>query len=198
MAKRCGWHRGRCTTATASRSRRRRQQNRRLCQRGTRAGCWRATSTWWWSTSRPGLLAEKPPHRDAPNLHTLAETQFGPLVLVHRLDRDTSGVLVLARTAHANRVLSAAFREHTIEKEYVAVVAAPNRLEAEGLINGAPGAGSTAPGAHDRSRQRWPRSRDAVYGHGGASLIDNWCGCGRRQAAPTSSVCTWQPCRPPS
>jgi 23S rRNA pseudouridine1911/1915/1917 synthase len=83
-----------------------------------------------------GLLAEKPPHRDAPNLHTLAETEFGPLVLVHRLDRDTSGVLVLARTAHANRVLSAAFREHTIEKEYVAVVAAPNRLEGQGLING--------------------------------------------------------------
>ena len=82
-----------------------------------------------------GLLAEKPPHRDAPNLHALAEAQFGPLVLVHRLDRDTSGVLVLARTALANRILSAAFREHTMEKEYVAVVAAPNRLEAEGLIN---------------------------------------------------------------
>jgi 23S rRNA pseudouridine1911/1915/1917 synthase len=82
-----------------------------------------------------GLLAEKPPHRDAPNLHALAEAQFGPLVLVHRLDRDTSGVLVLARTALANRVLSAAFRDHTMEKEYVAVVAAPNRLEAEGLIN---------------------------------------------------------------
>jgi 23S rRNA pseudouridine1911/1915/1917 synthase len=83
----------------------------------------------------PGLLAEKPPHRDAPNLHALAEEQFGPLVLVHRLDRDTSGVLVLARTESANRALSAAFREHTIEKEYVAVVAAPNRLEAEGIIN---------------------------------------------------------------
>ncbi len=81
-----------------------------------------------------GLLAEKPPYREAPNLHTLAETQFGPLVLVHRLDRDTSGVLVLARTESANRVLSAAFREHTIEKEYVAVVAAPNRLEQEGVI----------------------------------------------------------------
>ena len=82
----------------------------------------------------PGLLAEKPPYRDAPNLHTLAEAQFGPLVLVHRLDRDTSGVLLLARTEYANRVLSGAFREHTIEKEYIAVVAAPNLLEATGLI----------------------------------------------------------------
>jgi RluA family pseudouridine synthase len=82
-----------------------------------------------------GLLTERPPHRDAPNLHALAETQFGPLVLVHRLDRDTSGVLLLARTAHANRVLSATFRDHTIEKEYVAVVAAPNQLATEGRIS---------------------------------------------------------------
>jgi 23S rRNA pseudouridine1911/1915/1917 synthase len=82
-----------------------------------------------------GMLAERPPHRDAPNLHTLAEARFGPLVLVHRLDRDTSGVLMLARTAQANRVLSTALREHTIEKEYVAVVAAPNLLAAEGRID---------------------------------------------------------------
>jgi RluA family pseudouridine synthase len=82
-----------------------------------------------------GLLTERPPHRDAPNLHALAETQFGPLVLVHRLDRDTSGVLLLARTAQANRVLSATFRNHAIEKEYVAVVAAPNQLATEGRIS---------------------------------------------------------------
>jgi 23S rRNA pseudouridine1911/1915/1917 synthase len=82
-----------------------------------------------------GLLAEKPPHRDAPNLHTFAEARFGPLVLLHRLDRDTSGVLVLARTPAANRVLGAAFRSHTIHKEYVAVVAAPNQLADEGRIS---------------------------------------------------------------
>ena len=95
----------------------------------------------------PGLLAEKPPHREAPNLHALAEAQFGQLVLVHRLDRDTSGVLVLARTEDANRVLSEAFRTHTIEKEYVAVVAAPNRLEAAGLIKA-----RLAPDPHHRER----------------------------------------------
>lgn len=81
-----------------------------------------------------GLLAEKPPHRDAPNLQALAEARFGPLILVHRLDRDTSGIVVLARTAAANRVLSAAFREHTLEKRYLAIVAAPNLLGESGTI----------------------------------------------------------------
>ncbi len=94
-----------------------------------------------------GLLAEKPPHRDAPNLHALAEAQYGPLVLVHRLDRDTSGVLVLARTTHANRVLSAAWRDHEIEKEYIAVVAAPNRLAEEGRL-----AARLAPDPQHRAR----------------------------------------------
>ena len=41
--------------------------------------------------------------------------------LVHRLDQDTSGLLVLARTAAAARKLTAAFRERTTEKVYWAV-----------------------------------------------------------------------------
>ncbi len=42
--------------------------------------------------------------------------------LVHRLDRDTSGVLVLARTAGAAAKLAAAFRGRDVEKTYWAVV----------------------------------------------------------------------------
>lgn len=82
-----------------------------------------------------GLLSEAPPHRNTPNLQELATERFGPLTLLHRLDRDTSGVLVLARTTLANRVLSAAWQAHTIEKEYVAIVAAPNQLAEEGRIS---------------------------------------------------------------
>lgn len=44
------------------------------------------------------------------------------LGLVHRLDRPTSGVMVLARTSDAARVLSRQFRERTVQKEYLAVV----------------------------------------------------------------------------
>jgi 23S rRNA pseudouridine955/2504/2580 synthase len=43
--------------------------------------------------------------------------------LVHRLDRDTSGVLLLARTAGTAAKLAAAFRGRDIEKTYWAVVA---------------------------------------------------------------------------
>ncbi|MFW0776411.1 MAG: RluA family pseudouridine synthase [Rickettsiales bacterium] len=42
--------------------------------------------------------------------------------LVHRLDRDTSGVLVLARTSKAASVLSRAFSGKTAEKTYWALV----------------------------------------------------------------------------
>ncbi len=43
--------------------------------------------------------------------------------LVHRLDRDTSGVLLLARSAAAARALTEAFRARDAEKLYWAVVA---------------------------------------------------------------------------
>ncbi len=41
---------------------------------------------------------------------------------VHRLDRVVSGVMVFARSREASRILSAQMREHTFEKEYLAVV----------------------------------------------------------------------------
>lgn len=45
-----------------------------------------------------------------------------PLVLpVHRLDRDTSGLMVFARTAAAEHNLISQFKEHSIERAYQAV-----------------------------------------------------------------------------
>jgi 23S rRNA pseudouridine955/2504/2580 synthase len=50
--------------------------------------------------------------------------------LVHRLDRDTSGVLLLARTAVAAAKLAAAFRGYDARKAYwAAVVGVPHPLE---------------------------------------------------------------------
>ncbi len=54
--------------------------------------------------------------------------------LVHRLDKDTSGVLVLARNPVAARTLTAAFREKKIRKVYWAVVVGVPQPE-EGMIN---------------------------------------------------------------
>jgi 23S rRNA pseudouridine1911/1915/1917 synthase len=42
--------------------------------------------------------------------------------LVHRLDKDTSGVLVVAKTEQAMAVLGRAIKERSLEKEYLAVV----------------------------------------------------------------------------
>jgi len=44
-----------------------------------------------------------------------------PLGVVHRLDKDTSGLIVFTRTAHAKRALAAQFREHTIDRVYHAI-----------------------------------------------------------------------------
>jgi 23S rRNA pseudouridine1911/1915/1917 synthase len=44
-----------------------------------------------------------------------------PLGVVHRLDRDTSGLIVLARTAEAKRKLAAQFRAHDIDRVYHAI-----------------------------------------------------------------------------
>ena len=45
-----------------------------------------------------------------------------PVRPVHRLDRDTSGLMVFARTVPAERILGAQFREHTTHRRYLAVV----------------------------------------------------------------------------
>lgn len=42
--------------------------------------------------------------------------------IVHRLDKDTSGVLLLAKTPHAQAALSAAFEARTTKKSYIAIV----------------------------------------------------------------------------
>lgn len=42
--------------------------------------------------------------------------------IVHRLDRDTGGVLVVARSDHAHQALAAQFHEREVEKIYLALV----------------------------------------------------------------------------
>jgi len=42
--------------------------------------------------------------------------------IVHRLDRDTSGVLILAKTENAHAFLKEAFKNREVQKEYTAIV----------------------------------------------------------------------------
>ena len=59
---------------------------------------------------------------DAPVALTFLESDFGELFVVHRIDKDTSGVLVYARNAEAHRVLNRQFATREVDKSYLALV----------------------------------------------------------------------------
>ena len=66
--------------------------------------------------------------------------------LVHRIDKDTTGLLVVAKTEHAMAYLTQQFAEKTSEREYVALVWG-NIEEDEGTVEG-------NIGRHDTNRMR--------------------------------------------
>ena len=84
--------------------------------------------------NKPALLPVIPQRFDpAPDTltnrlwHYLMEKERRPAeevrpFIVHRLDRDTSGVIVFARTPEMHRFLSMSFEGRDVEKEYLAVV----------------------------------------------------------------------------
>lgn len=70
-----------------------------------------------------GCLVVHAPGRQGMSLVDRVSKQLGErLFPVHRLDEDTTGTLLLARTAAARAVLEDLFREHAIEREYLALV----------------------------------------------------------------------------
>jgi tRNA pseudouridine32 synthase/23S rRNA pseudouridine746 synthase len=58
----------------------------------------------------------------APHVRSLLKPHFGRVWIVHRLDRGTSGVLLLARTAEAHRALNTQFDQRQVSKIYHALV----------------------------------------------------------------------------
>ncbi|HOY03841.1 MAG TPA: RluA family pseudouridine synthase [Saprospiraceae bacterium] len=50
------------------------------------------------------------------------EKRYGKVFVVHRLDRETSGILCFARSAEAHRNLSMQFEHHTADKFYYALI----------------------------------------------------------------------------
>ena len=63
------------------------------------------------------LVYDKPPLLTSEQLSKLTTS-----LLVHRLDRDTSGVMTLAKTPEAQKNLEEQFKSRTITKEYIALV----------------------------------------------------------------------------
>lgn len=55
-------------------------------------------------------------------LDKLLTTVFDRVFMVHRIDRDTSGLVVFALDKETHKQLSRAFEEHQVQKRYIAVV----------------------------------------------------------------------------
>ena len=66
--------------------------------------------------------------------------------IVHRLDKDTSGVMVVARTPEALRALSAQFKNRIVQKHYLALVA--------GVIKKGSGTIEAGLGRHVKDRKK--------------------------------------------
>jgi len=69
----------------------------------------------------PSVPARTP--LDPPSVAERLAGEVGAVEAVHRLDRDTSGLLVLARTPQARAALGQAFERRRVSKMYLAVVA---------------------------------------------------------------------------
>ncbi len=67
--------------------------------------------------SVPGLGPEK-----AVCAQSIVSERHGPVMTVHRLDMDTSGIIIFARTKPAQRGLSVSFERRLVVKHYEAVV----------------------------------------------------------------------------
>ncbi|MEO7742579.1 MAG: RluA family pseudouridine synthase [Usitatibacter sp.] len=90
-------------------------------------------------------VADEPGNKDTLGLHTrtLLRRMGGreedtPLGVVHRLDRDTSGLMVFARTATSQRLLAVQFRDHTVERQYHAIahgVVAAARVDTQLILD---------------------------------------------------------------
>jgi RluA family pseudouridine synthase len=75
------------------------------------------------------VLVNKPPfistledRHDPSNILKLAKAYVGDAQVCHRLDKDTSGVLAIAKNPEAYRHLSMQFEKRSVEKVYHAVV----------------------------------------------------------------------------
>lgn len=79
---------------------------------------------------KPAGLLSVPGKTGEPSVQSLLQERYGEVFMVHRLDQDTSGLMVVAKTREAHRILQQQFLSHarTIYKMYVALL--------DGEVNG--------------------------------------------------------------
>jgi len=75
------------------------------------------------SLNKPaGLLSVPDRIQSAPSLKDLLAEKYGHIFTVHRLDRETSGVIVYAKSPEVHQYLSVIFQERQVGKKYFGIV----------------------------------------------------------------------------
>jgi 23S rRNA pseudouridine1911/1915/1917 synthase len=70
-----------------------------------------------------GMLTIPDRHDDTQlSLYKLLTQKYGKVFIVHRLDRDTSGLILFAKNEAAHKYLSQLFEQRNIEKYYLGIV----------------------------------------------------------------------------
>ncbi len=101
--------------------------------------------------------------------------------IVHRLDRDTSGVIIVAKNDQAHDALSAQFKARTVEKQYLAIVIGVPEFDQDVV--------SAPIGDHPTEREKkavrpgHPTSRDAVTHY---EVVERFVGYALVRARPKS------------
>ncbi len=75
--------------------------------------------------NKPSGLLSVPGRSDRPSVYSILQERFPKnteLTLAHRLDMDTSGLLVAGKTAEAYKNLQAQFLDRTVKKRYHAII----------------------------------------------------------------------------
>jgi 23S rRNA pseudouridine1911/1915/1917 synthase len=70
----------------------------------------------------PGLLSIPDREGKEASLKEILLQKYGQIFTVHRLDRETSGIIVFAKDPETHKFLSQAFEERTVEKYYQGIV----------------------------------------------------------------------------
>jgi 23S rRNA pseudouridine955/2504/2580 synthase/23S rRNA pseudouridine1911/1915/1917 synthase len=117
------------------------------------------TDHWIALNKAAGQLSIPDREQSQPSLKDLLQQRFGSIFTIHRLDKDTSGVIIFARNEAAHRFLSQQFEERSTEKYYL------------GLVQGVP---TTAAGSIDAPIAEHPAKNGTmtIYKKGKPSLTD--------------------------
>lgn len=81
-----------------------------------------------------GILAHPDERSKEKTILDLFQKKYPKVELVHRLDKDTSGVMLLAKNKKAHEFLKSQFQNRTIRKTYLAIVSGSMKNE-RGIIN---------------------------------------------------------------